>query len=112
MNIPNNIETSVFVFKHKQTGEIQVTYSPQDKDFENDPKWEHVGTLRPRLWIQAHWEKVDVHTELLERLKGAREWHNGDKWRDGCTIDQRAAWELQRDLLDAAIAKATGAQND
>jgi hypothetical protein len=49
----------------------------------------------------------EVNTELLERLKGAREWHNGDKWRDGCTSDQRAAWELQRDLLDATIAKAT-----
>lgn len=50
----------------------------------------------------------DVNTEMLERLKGARQWHNGDKWRDGCTFDQRAAWELQRDLLDATIAKATG----
>jgi len=59
MNIPNNLEATVFVFKHKQTGEIQATYSPQFKDFETDPKWEHVGSLEPRLFIQAIWKKLE-----------------------------------------------------
>ena len=51
-----------------------------------------------------------VNAELLEALKAARNWHNGDKWRDDSTAEQRAAWGAHRDVMDAAIAKATGEQ--
>jgi DNA-binding GntR family transcriptional regulator len=47
--------------------------------------------------------------DLLEALKAARNWHNGDKWRDDSTAEQWAAWGAHRDVMDAAIAKATGA---
>jgi hypothetical protein len=57
-----------------------------------------------------HTSLIESAPDLLKALKAARQWHNGDKWRDGCTADQRAAWEAHRDMMDAVIAKATGEQ--
>lgn len=41
--------------------------------------------------------------KLRDALEKARQWHNGDKWRNG-NAEERAAWEAHRDLLDEAIA--------
>jgi len=49
---------------------------------------------------------ISERDELLAALKVARLWHQGDKWRDDCMIELRAAWEAHRDALDAAIARA------
>ena len=51
----------------------------------------------------------EVKKELVAVLSDARHWHNGDKWRHG-DADERLAWQIQRDRIDAAIAKATGEQ--
>lgn len=106
MNVPNNLDATVFVFKHKKTGEIQATYSPQFKDFETDKQWRHVGTLEPRLWIQAHWAKVDVNTELLDALKGllegVTEAINAGDWR----VDGACDPEIDIERAKTAIKKA------
>jgi hypothetical protein len=58
----------------------------------------------------THTNLIASAPDLLEALKAARQWHNGDKWREGYTADQHAAWEAHRDMMDAAIAKATREQ--
>jgi hypothetical protein len=62
------------------------------------------------VYDPKHTSLIASVPDLLEALKAARQWHNGDKWRDGCIADHRAAWEAQRDMMDAVIAKATGEQ--
>lgn len=41
----------------------------------------------------------------VDGLQKARDWHKGDKWREGAPTE-RAAWESHRDMLDAAITQA------
>jgi hypothetical protein len=65
--------------------------------------------LAPTIAAQLIKERA-LNAMLLEALKAAKNWHSGDKWRDDCTVEQRAAWEAHRDLLDAAINKAEGVQ--
>lgn len=53
MNLPHNLEATVFVYRLK-TGEIVCRYTegphPQDA--------QHLDTLEPRLWIQTHYDDV------------------------------------------------------
>ena len=58
MNQPNNLAATVFVYRHKQTREIRCEYLGRARLLEDDPDWEHMDTLEPRMWIQAHWHKV------------------------------------------------------
>jgi hypothetical protein len=32
------------------------------KEFEDDPDWEHMATLEPRMWIEHNWQKVQDKT--------------------------------------------------
>jgi hypothetical protein len=50
---------------------------------------------------------ISAAPDLLEAVMRAADWHSGDKWRDG-TPEERKAWEEHKDMLDAAIYKATG----
>lgn len=53
---PHNLEATVFVFRHRETKEIVAHYALAARGKKAHPDWEHVGTLEPRLWIQAHWD--------------------------------------------------------
>lgn len=54
----NNLAATVFVFRNRETLEIRCEYLGAAKMFEQNPDWEHLATLEPRLWIQAHWDEV------------------------------------------------------
>ncbi len=54
----NNLAATVFVYRNRVTSEINCVYVEGAKDLESSPVWEHLATLEPRLWIQAHYEKV------------------------------------------------------
>jgi hypothetical protein len=61
MSEPHNLDATVFVYEHKTTGEIKAFYRESAVSFNNSQAasdWNHVGTLEPRMWIQAHWNKV------------------------------------------------------
>lgn len=62
-------------------------------------EWGKLAGKMPALMARSN--------ELLEMLMRAADWHSGDKWRDG-TPEERRAWQDHKDLMDAAIAKATG----
>ncbi len=57
-----NVSAIVFVYRHRETGEIKAQYI-------NDPEpgedWTHIETLDPALWIAAHYD---------EGRKGAHWW--------------------------------------
>ncbi len=61
MSEPNFIEATVFVYRHKQTGQIRVHYRAAATALDNDPSgqdYEHVASLEPRAWIQAHYAAI------------------------------------------------------
>lgn len=59
MSLPHNIAASVFVYEHRQTGEVRAEYLNAALALgHEDEHWNHVATLEPRMWIQAHWRTV------------------------------------------------------
>ena len=61
MSEPHNLDATVFIYEHKTTGEIKAFYRESAVSFNNSQAasdWNHVGMLEPRMWIQAHWNKV------------------------------------------------------
>lgn len=60
-------------------------------------------------WSEADAKKDAALKACVEALEKARQWHNGDKWREG-NEEERAAWEAHRDLLDEALAAITQAE--
>lgn len=65
---PQNLDATVFVFRHRPTGEIVAHYVLAARGKELHPDWEHVGTLEPRLWIQAHWDDAKTEREACAAL--------------------------------------------
>lgn len=51
-------------------------------------------------------ERDNLVGELVEGIKSARNWMNGDKWRFSPDQKERDCWQRQVDELDALIAKA------
>ena len=58
MSEPNNIAATVFVFRHRETGQITAHYAEASRIASEDADLEHVASLEPRLWIQAHYAMV------------------------------------------------------
>ena len=56
-DIPNNIDATVFVFRHK-SGKIKAAYTEQTRAILENEEYEHIATLEPRAWIQAHFDEV------------------------------------------------------
>jgi hypothetical protein len=53
----NNPDAIVFVFRHK-SGRVKATYPEQTFAILENEEYEHIATLEPRLWIQAHYDEV------------------------------------------------------
>ena len=59
----HNIEATVFVYRHKTTGEIRCEYLDAAKTV--DPKdYHHEATLNPKMWVQ-YW--FDTVSKLREK---------------------------------------------
>lgn len=53
----NRLDAIVFVYRHTATGEIRAEYSDAASEC-TIPEYEHIATLEPRAWIQAHYDEV------------------------------------------------------
>lgn len=54
----HNLAATVFVYRNRATSEINCVYLEATPALEDSPVWEHLATLEPRMWIQAHYAKV------------------------------------------------------
>lgn len=55
----HNLQATVFVYRNRQTRQIRCEYLEDASQLEDSPDWEHLATLEPRMWIQAHWDVVE-----------------------------------------------------
>jgi hypothetical protein len=58
------IDSSVFVYKHKKTGEIFARWRNEALAFEDDENYEHIATLNAAAWIQRHYNIYDSAKEF------------------------------------------------
>ena len=96
MTAQNNLAATVFVYRSRIDQRIKTEYLETALVMEDSPDWEHLATLEPRWWIQAHYDAVAQRDELLEALKDVL---NNCLDSDGLA----EAYAIAR----AAIAKAT-----
>jgi hypothetical protein len=51
---PHNLAATVFVYRHKQTGQIVVTYRDRAEAYSQHHEYALEASLEPRRWIEAH----------------------------------------------------------
>jgi hypothetical protein len=49
-----NVSATIFVYRHKETGEIKTQYNCDPEPGED---WTHIETLDPAIWIAAHYNE-------------------------------------------------------
>ena len=63
------IEATVFVYRHRHTGNISAHYRDTALNLKESQEWEHVATLNPRAWIEFNYSLVEQRDEILDSLK-------------------------------------------
>jgi len=59
---------AVFVYEHKNTGEIRVRWLDDAEILERDDSWNHIGTLAPSEYIQS---LLREYPALVRKMKGS-----------------------------------------
>lgn len=62
-----NFIAALFVYQHKNTGEVKVRWQDDAVILEEDKAWNHIGTLEPRGYINA---LLREYPSLVRVMKG------------------------------------------
>lgn len=62
------LDATVFVYRHKTTNRIQAHYIDVANLLLDDDQWEHLASIEPRMWIEAHYDDEKKLNELLNVL--------------------------------------------
>ena len=65
-----SFDNAVFVYRHKDTGEIRALYHEDAVAMAARAEWVHVGSLEPRAWIEANWTGAMAAPGLINALQG------------------------------------------
>ena len=64
-----SFDNAVFVYRHKDTGEICALYREDAVAMTGRAEWLHVGSLEPRAWIEANWAGAMAAPGLINALQ-------------------------------------------
>ncbi len=62
----HNLNATIFVYRNRDTKEIRAEYINGAMVMTSE--WEHLATLDPRLWIQAHWDDQEKEREACAKF--------------------------------------------
>lgn len=65
----SGFDNVVFVYCHRDTGEICALYREDAIAMTGRAEWVHVGSLEPRAWIEANWSSVMQENDVSRALK-------------------------------------------
>lgn len=54
--LPHNLNSTVFVYRHRETGAIRALYTEDARAMTGRDDYEHVASLEPRMWIEHHFD--------------------------------------------------------
>lgn len=57
----------VFIYEHKNTGEIRARWLDDAQVLEDDESWNHIGSLDPRAYINS---LLTEYPSLVRKMKG------------------------------------------
>ena len=64
-----SFDNAVFVYRHRDTGEIRALYREDAVAMAARAEWVHVGSLEPRTWIQGNWTNAMTAPSLINALQ-------------------------------------------
>ena len=69
---PHNLNCTVFVYRHRETGAIRALYTEDARAMTGRDDYEHVASLDPRMWIEHHFDDAAKERQPLtdEQIKG------------------------------------------
>jgi hypothetical protein len=90
----HNLDATVFVYRHRATGNIEARYIDGALGLQTDPDYEHLATLEPRLWIQAHYadserDEALLRQALLRQALGALEARTSEEYSMAEAMDRQ-----------------------
>lgn len=65
----SGFDNAVFVYCHRDTGEICALYREDAIAMTGRAEWLHIGSLEPRAWIESTWNSVIQAHGILRALK-------------------------------------------
>ena len=60
----HHIDATVFVYRHRETREIRALYIDDARAMTGRADYEHIATLEPRMWIEAHYDDAEKEREM------------------------------------------------
>ena len=73
----SGFDNAVFVYRHRDTGEIRALYREDAMAMTGRTEWVRVGSLEPRAWIEAHWMRAMAAPDLRRALQRMVEYERG-----------------------------------
>ena len=67
----HNLCATVFVYRHRETGEIRALYVDDARAMIGRDDYEHVATLEPRMWIEHHFDDAINEREACAKIADA-----------------------------------------
>lgn len=64
----HNLCATVFVYRHRETGDIRALYADVARAMIDSDDYEHVATLEPRSWIEHHFDDAIKEREACAKL--------------------------------------------
>ena len=99
----SGFDNAVFVYRHKDTGDICALYREDAMAMTGRAEWVLVGSLEPRAWIEANWTNAMAAPGLINALQGLVEFERGhDYHHDRVGALYTADMALNRALGDEA----------
>ena len=62
---PHNLNCTVFVYRHRETGAIRALYTEDARAMTGRDDYEHVASLEPRMWIEHHFDDAAKERQPL-----------------------------------------------
>ena len=77
----HNLDATVFVYRHRETGEIRALYVDDARAMNYRPDYEHVDTLEPRMWIEHHFDdEIKEREACAKACENVAEEYRGTTW--------------------------------
>jgi len=76
----HKLDATVFVYRHRETREIRALYMDDASAMTGRSDYEHIATLEPRMWIEAHYDNAEKEREMCAKVCEAR--YMGDNSRE------------------------------
>ena len=90
---PHNLNCTVFVYRHRETGAIRALYTEDARAMTGRDDYEHVASVDPRMWIEHHFDEAAKERQPLTDVG------INVRWLEGAQVDEQGRLILSRSFI-------------